>query len=184
MIPQHLSITNEHYTPTFIIDRVKQVFGGQIDTDPATTDLVNSSRVNATIYCTIEENGLNQQWSGNVFLNPPGGKINNKSSQSIWLETANEKYQRGEITSLIFVAFNMEILRLSAIALTNQWICIPHQRIAYDVYLNESQEYQQKKSPPHTSILIYIGREPELFKQAFNDIGTVWQLVLSPTNSK
>jgi hypothetical protein len=71
----------------------------------------------------------------------------------------------------------MEILRLSAKALTNQWICIPRQRIAYDVYLEDKQEYQQKKSPPHTSILIYLGREPKLFKLAFDDIGTVWRLV-------
>lgn len=177
MIPQHLSITNEHYTPLFIIDRVRLVFGGHIDTDPASTDFINRERVKAINYFSIEDNGLNQKWHGNVFLNPPGGKINNKSSQSIWLDTANRKYREGEITSFIFVAFNMEILRISAKVLTNQWVCVPYQRIAYDIYLEASQRYHQKKSPPHTSFLIYFGHNPNLFKQAFDEVGTIWQLI-------
>lgn len=174
MIPQHLSLTNEHYTPLSIIDKVKLVFDGVIDTDPATCQKVNLERVQAKQY--FDADGLNKEWSGNLFLNPPGGKINNKSSQSIWFTAAVNKYKKGEIDSVIFLAFNMEILRIASDLLTNQWVCIPHKRIAYDIYHADSQKYCPQKSPPHTSILIYLGQHPERFRTVFADMGTIWHL--------
>jgi hypothetical protein len=111
---QHLSLSNEHYTPLDIVNRVKAVFDGVIDTDPATSEQVNNLRVKAKKIYTIENDGLDPQnkWRGNVFLNPPGGKTNNKSNAAIWLNAAYWKYYDKEINSLIFVGFNIEIIRI------------------------------------------------------------------------
>lgn len=46
---------------------------GSIDLDPATTEAANAD-IKAAAFFTAETNGFDQRWTGNVFLNPPGGK--------------------------------------------------------------------------------------------------------------
>lgn len=60
---------NEWYTPTKYIDIAREVMGS-IDTDPATSEVANRN-VQATTYFTAEDNGLEQEWHGNVWMNPP-----------------------------------------------------------------------------------------------------------------
>ncbi len=60
---------NESYTPGKYIDSARVVMGG-IDVDPASNDFANE-KVNASIYYTEETNGLDKNWLGNVWINPP-----------------------------------------------------------------------------------------------------------------
>lgn len=60
---------NEWYTPTKYIEIAREVMGS-IDTDPATSEVANRN-VQATTYFTAEDNGLEQEWHGNVWMNPP-----------------------------------------------------------------------------------------------------------------
>jgi DNA N-6-adenine-methyltransferase (Dam) len=60
----------ERYTPLEILTLVRNVFGGSIDLDPASSDAAQRN-VKAARYHTIVENGLKQSWPGRVFLNPP-----------------------------------------------------------------------------------------------------------------
>jgi len=60
---------NEWYTPPEYIESARQVMGS-IDMDPASSDIANES-VNATNYFTKDDDGLNKEWEGNVWLNPP-----------------------------------------------------------------------------------------------------------------
>lgn len=59
----------EWYTPPAIIDAARNVMGG-IDLDPSSCEFANLV-VKAKKIFTEEENGLEQEWSGRVFLNPP-----------------------------------------------------------------------------------------------------------------
>ncbi len=59
----------EWYTPKEIIEAARKLMK-TIDVDPASSSLANQI-VKATIYYTIEDNGLNQEWRGNVWMNPP-----------------------------------------------------------------------------------------------------------------
>lgn len=59
----------EWYTPPAIVDAARKVMGG-IDLDPATCEQANAVVQAAQIF-TEDDNGLDQEWLGRVFLNPP-----------------------------------------------------------------------------------------------------------------
>ena len=59
---------NEWYTPPDIVDTVRAVLGDFLD--PASCAAAQET-VKAESYFTIEDNGLEQEWAGNVFMNPP-----------------------------------------------------------------------------------------------------------------
>lgn len=62
----------EWYTPPHIIEAARAVLG-TIDLDPASC--VEANRiVQATRIYTRDDNGLEQPWHGNVWLNPPYGR--------------------------------------------------------------------------------------------------------------
>lgn len=60
---------NRWYTPTEVIDAAKSILGN-IDLDPA-SDIAANEHVGADQIFTVEDNGLEQDWHGNVWLNPP-----------------------------------------------------------------------------------------------------------------
>jgi ParB family transcriptional regulator, chromosome partitioning protein len=64
------NLTNQWYTPIEIINKVKKVFGGEIDLDPASCAEANKV-VGALDFYDEQQNGLTKNWFGNVFLNPP-----------------------------------------------------------------------------------------------------------------
>lgn len=60
---------DEWYTPPKYIEAAREVLG-TIDLDPASNDFANQT-VKASTYFTEEINGLEQEWFGNVWMNPP-----------------------------------------------------------------------------------------------------------------
>ncbi len=60
---------NEWYTPKEYIEIAYKVMGS-IDCDPASSDVANKI-VQAKTFYSEQENGLNQTWNGNVWMNPP-----------------------------------------------------------------------------------------------------------------
>ena len=63
----NLKDSDEHYTPKWIFDAL----GIQFDLDVASPLDSAKSNVPAKYKFTIEDNGLNKEWFGNVWLNPP-----------------------------------------------------------------------------------------------------------------
>ncbi len=60
---------NEWYTPAEYIEMARQVLG-VINLDPATSETANRV-VQAEQIFTLQDNGLVQEWHGNVWMNPP-----------------------------------------------------------------------------------------------------------------
>jgi ParB family transcriptional regulator, chromosome partitioning protein len=64
--------TDDWFTPLFLLNKVQDFYGGEF-LDPASSDLV-IPYVKASRYYTKEDDGLSQDWEGNVWLNPPYSK--------------------------------------------------------------------------------------------------------------
>lgn len=62
-------ITNERYTPRYIIKAAKDTMGS-IDCDPA-SNIQAQKIVQALVFHTENDSGLSKNWEGNIFLNPP-----------------------------------------------------------------------------------------------------------------
>lgn len=60
---------NEWFTPPAYIEAARRVLG-TIDLDPASHE-VAQRRIKATQYYTAADNGLDRDWHGRVWLNPP-----------------------------------------------------------------------------------------------------------------
>lgn len=95
------SIPNyEAYTPEALIAPARQVLG-HIDLDPASCELANSV-VQARQYFTEEENALEQDWWGKIWLNPPFSRK--------WIAPFAEKILaelgRGQVEEMILLTNN------------------------------------------------------------------------------
>ena len=155
-IPQHSAASPEHYTPLDIIDAARLTMGG-FDLDPATTASVNASRIRAEAIFTREDSGLVHPWHGRVWLNPPGGRVGNKSSAAIWWTKLADEYAVGRVEQAIFLGFSIELLATSQDA--KIWpgdmpFCIPRRRIEF---LQERDgEYVKGESPTHSNVIVYL----------------------------
>lgn len=60
---------DEWYTPSEFLEAARELMG-EIDCDPASCDLAQRV-VKASTYFTVAQDGLDQDWHGRVWLNPP-----------------------------------------------------------------------------------------------------------------
>lgn len=60
----------EWYTPAWITENVRAMYGGVIDLDPMTSEQANGL-VGAENFYTKDQDGLSKSWFGKVWINPP-----------------------------------------------------------------------------------------------------------------
>ncbi len=65
------SATDEWTSPATVVEKVQEMFG-VIDLDPCSND-AEAPAVPAREVFTREDNGLEQEWKGRVYMNPPYG---------------------------------------------------------------------------------------------------------------
>ena len=103
----HSSESQNHGTPPEYIEAARRVLG-TIDLDPASSALFNEL-TKAKRFFTKEDDGLAQDWSGTVLLNPPGDK-EGKLPKLFWAKLMSE-YCAGRVTSAIFIGFSIDQLQ-------------------------------------------------------------------------
>lgn len=149
----------EYYTPTNIVNASRNTMGG-IDLDPFSSYTANK-RVKAENFYSKEENGWDQQWYGNIWMNHPFSRENNKAlNYKIEREMCNFK-------SLCFITFA---------ATSEAWFrpflkypqCFLEGRTNY--YLPDGTK---KTGVTKGSIVTYIGPNIDKFYDNFKDLGEV-----------
>lgn len=174
----HSCDSPEWYTPTPFVE-VARVVLGTIDLDPASHPEANE-RIKATRIFTEQENGLLQVWTGNIFINPPGGK---GLIAQFW-----KKFIESGCTG-VWIGYSLEQLQTlqscegypSPIDFP---ICLPNRRIVFveneakkaeriAKLLAEGKSPNKKSQPTHANYVTYIGENPALFAKAFGQFGAV-----------
>ena len=156
------SESNEWYTPAPYVEAAREVMGS-IDLDPASHPMANDI-VKAARYFTIEEDGLAQSWSGNVWLNPPYGGLSAE-----FVSRAVEGYTVGRISAATIL--------VSAHATDADWfqplfsypLCSTHHRIGF----YSSETLAAASGATHGSVFAYLGPHIQRFASVFAKFGAV-----------
>ena len=151
---------NEWYTPVNIIEAAR-VAMGSIDVDPASNDIAQQT-VKAETYYTAETNGLDKEWVGNVWLNPPYasdliGKFIDK------LVSEKKNYNQ----AVVLVNNATETEWFNKIVSISSMVCFPKSRVKF--YMPDGKT----GAPLQGQAVLYIGKNAESFYKAFKEIGWV-----------
>ena len=160
----HNSGNNEWYTPPKFIEAARVAMGG-IDCDPASSEIANQT-VKAPTFYTAETNGLDQEWSGRVWLNPP-------YSQPLirhFCEAVADRFMGGEISAACVLVNNGTETAWFQYMLTNgaSAVCFPRSRIRF---LDPSGA--PSGAPLQGQAILYFGSDADEFGAAYSEIGPV-----------
>jgi phage N-6-adenine-methyltransferase len=158
----------EWFTPAEYIPLVRAVLG-TIDLDPA-THIEAQKTVQATTFFTKEQDGLQQEWHGNVWLNPPyAWPLIEDFVQKLLDERA-----AGRVTAAIMLTHNYTSSAWfqDALAVTDA-ICFTRGRIGF----RELDNDKKPGVPTQGQAFFYFGGEVDKFLRIFCPIGAAsrWQ---------
>jgi ParB family transcriptional regulator, chromosome partitioning protein len=150
---------NEWWSPSEIVEAARRVMGG-IDLDPASCPQANET-VRATRFYTVKEDGLRQQWSGKVWLNPPYGRVGPK-----FIAKLAESYRSAALTQacLILASNHQHTKWFSSLTTLKPIKCSSNGRL----------KFSGKGSPKHGSVVLGIGVDRDAFGREFARFGEVW----------
>ena len=149
---------NEWYTPAEFIEAARSAMGS-IDTDPASNEIAQKV-VKAETYYTIETNGLDKTWSGNVWLNPPyASDIIGKFIDKLIEERENYKQ------AIILVNNATETEWFNKIVSIASAVCFPKSRVKF--YMPDGKT----GAPLQGQAVLYIGNDSKPFTDTFCKLG-------------
>lgn len=161
----HSATTPRWGTPPEIIELARQLMGF-IHLDPASSEEFNYY-VRALMIYTEQSNGLfpECEWTGNIFVNPPGGLVN-----EFWDRLIKE-YQAGNIQKAVWIGFSVEQLCTLAdkdLHPIDFDICILRKRLSF---LRE--DLTPGRGPSHGNYICALGCDAAEFKKLFGPLGKI-----------
>jgi hypothetical protein len=151
---------NEWYTPKEYVEAARQVLG-RIDVDPASNPLANEIVQAATFY-TADDSGLDKDWHGNVWMNPPyeSGLIGQFS------EKLCDSYASGTVkTAVVLVNNATETRWFQSLAEQASAICFPKGRVKF------WHPAKPSAAPLQGQAILYLGPNTDDFARAFSQFG-------------
>jgi len=162
---------NEWYTPSEYVDLARQVLG-EIDLDPATSDAAQDN-IKAINYFT--KGGLEKDWSGRVWLNPPYSRDLIKP----FVQKMVDEYQAGRITSGIMLTHDCTDTEWWQKAVdAASAVCFPGKRISFIDTVGE------RDSPTQGQTFFYFGKDTNRFRKMFSGVGRVLPTKFPPDSQE
>jgi ParB family chromosome partitioning protein len=149
----------EWYTPPAIIEAARKAMGS-IDLDPASSEQANKI-VKAGKFFTIEDDGLKQDWFGNIWLNHPFGRVENP----LWIQKLANEYSYPRVQQVCCITY----------ACTSEaWFQPLHSGL--QCYLTPRTNYllpdgTPKRGVTKGSVVTYFGPRRAEFADAFIALG-------------
>lgn len=157
-----MKINDEWYTPQNIISAVHDTLG-RVDVDPASCAKANEI-VRADKFYSINDSGLEHEWHGKIFLNPPFSR----ELISKFVAKFCAEYEAGNIEA--------------AIVLTNatpetKWFRTLAERCEGAIFTFKKTRFMQADGTPAKDrarcgqCIFYFGQDPNKFFTAFRSVG-------------
>jgi phage N-6-adenine-methyltransferase len=160
----HVSLNsgeNEWYTPPEYIEAAREAMGS-IDLDPASCEVAQAN-VKARRHFTIDDNGLDKKWSGNVWLNPPYSKeLIGLFAEKVVGESSRFKQAIVLVNNATDTAWFHRLASVASAA------CFMKGRIRF---LDKTGS--PANTPVQGQVAIYIGPGVDEFRKAFSRFGVV-----------
>jgi len=169
-LPWLASVSDEWYTPSWIIDLAREALGGRIDTDPASNPAaqryIQADRYYSRIFSGIS---IDHPWTGRVWLNPPYGT--GEESASAFTSRLLRELAEGRVTTAITC---LNLASISAKWFSPIW-SQASSHLIWSGRINFGNPNQQEKpsAPSKGTILSYFGSSPEKFDKLFAPHGQV-----------
>lgn len=153
---------NEWYTPEQYIEAAREMLGA-IDVDPASSALAQET-VKAGKFFTVADDGLNQDWTGRVWLNPPYAQ----PAIQHFMQKAVDEFQSGRMTEGVALTHNYTDTQWFHLAARFAGaICFTRGRIGF------LSPEGKKAAPTQGQAFFYFGDRIEEFADAFCRFGFV-----------
>ena len=160
---QQIDERYEWYTPKVYIDSVYKVLG-HIDLDPASSMLANNT-VGALSYYTIDDDGLDQDWYGKVWMVPP---FSPGMSSKFCMKLA-EHVREGDITEAIVLVRNAtDTGWFHEVAALSSAMVLHRKRIKF---VSPIGNYEKSLISMFGQVFIYIGTKQNIFLNEFSQFG-------------
>jgi len=154
---------NEWYTPSEYIESARKTMG-TIDLDPASSEIANNT-VRAKTYFTAAQDGLEQKWFGNIWMNPPYSQ----PLISQFSETMSAKFSSGEFNQACILVNNAtETQWCQKLLKVSSAICLIGGRIRFI-----NKEGVAGATPLQGQIIIYLGDNKKEFADNFREAGII-----------
>jgi len=153
---------NEWYTPADFIAKARAVLGS-IDLDPASSSIANAT-VGAAQFFSESDNGLERDWAGNVWLNPPYAQ----PAIAHFADKMVAEWATGRVTAAIVLTHNYtDTAWFHVLARKASAICFTRGRVRFESPSGELA------APTQGQAFFYFGNEVDIFSDVFGQVGFV-----------